>query len=369
MKIRTKTGLRGEMEGTVFSGSPMRTTLFNTMRTILYNRFLLHHAGSTDHLVYAAGDDVLCWTRGISKDSESFQRAAVALLGNEHGIGGLGQVAKDFTVGRIQRHSFLSKRFHTSLSLSAVFRLNSRAYKAGSCMPHKVALPLEEYRAAQRLCAADLPSQQEVFRDRWGPLTAVSAEAFKLLESDYGTRLRLRNDPADEDLSPQINFFDDPSWLMKALRVGRAGGKPSLTHRPQKMFSRSVRDLALRVQKETARLQESLSAFNYSIIPQSFRVITRVQMCEEPPVSDVYSAVLSSRATKPRFSVAPTGSAALNLRRLNSEENSRDFYEAPLWAVCPVVLSSPSREGLQSLIDQAVEIDEVPTSDEEDLDG
>lgn len=341
----------------------MRTTLFNTMRTILYNRFALHLAGDTDNLVYAAGDDVLCWARGISTSPQKFKNAIVSLLGNHAGIGGLGQVAKDFLVGRIQAHSFLSKRFHTSLSLSALFRLNSRAYKAGACMPAKVTLSLAEYRKAQESCAADLPSQQDVFRTRWAGSGEMTEKALQFLESDYGTRLRLRNGPADEDLSPQILFFDNPSWIMKALRVGRAGGKPSLRERPQKFFASNVRNLALRAEEHLTQLRASLVPFRGTVLPSSCRVVIKVIPGGAPPTADKFSAILTASVTKPRFTLHPTGSLAGQ----NSSTNSPP--PEPLWTVCPVVLEASTQEALDSLVAQATSIEEPITDDEEDLEG
>lgn len=56
-RIRLLTAI---MKGTVFSGHPTRTTLFNTLRVISYARFIAHLAAIPKHefRIYAAGDDI-----------------------------------------------------------------------------------------------------------------------------------------------------------------------------------------------------------------------------------------------------------------------------------------------------------------------
>jgi len=48
------------LRGTTFSGHPTKTTLGNTMRSILYYRFIAHKAGVEADLL-VAGDDVVMW--------------------------------------------------------------------------------------------------------------------------------------------------------------------------------------------------------------------------------------------------------------------------------------------------------------------
>jgi len=51
--------LKGTLHGTVFSGHPTRTTFGNSLRVILYKRYIMHKAGITDYLLYVVGDDCL----------------------------------------------------------------------------------------------------------------------------------------------------------------------------------------------------------------------------------------------------------------------------------------------------------------------
>jgi hypothetical protein len=50
--------LTGKFNGTVFSGHPTRTTLGNSIRVILYLRFVLYKAGIGKYSLYVGGDDV-----------------------------------------------------------------------------------------------------------------------------------------------------------------------------------------------------------------------------------------------------------------------------------------------------------------------
>lgn len=57
-KIFTNEGLKATLNGTVFSGHPTRTTLFNTVRVLLYNQFACHKLGIYDYSLFVSGDDV-----------------------------------------------------------------------------------------------------------------------------------------------------------------------------------------------------------------------------------------------------------------------------------------------------------------------
>lgn len=62
-----------KIKGTTFSGSPTRTTLGNTLRVLLYWKFICHKARLTsvtterdkdkDVFIYVSGDDVVMWCR------------------------------------------------------------------------------------------------------------------------------------------------------------------------------------------------------------------------------------------------------------------------------------------------------------------
>lgn len=51
-----------KIHGTVFSGHPTRTTLFNTLRSILYNKYMLEK-NNNEGIVFASGDDILCFAK------------------------------------------------------------------------------------------------------------------------------------------------------------------------------------------------------------------------------------------------------------------------------------------------------------------
>ena len=59
--VNSSSGLWFVIKGTVFSGHPTRTTLFNTMRSILYNKYMLSKI-NVSGMVLASGDDILCFT-------------------------------------------------------------------------------------------------------------------------------------------------------------------------------------------------------------------------------------------------------------------------------------------------------------------
>jgi hypothetical protein len=50
--------LKGKFNGTVFSGHPTRTTLGNSLRVILYIRFIMWKCGITKYSLWVGGDDV-----------------------------------------------------------------------------------------------------------------------------------------------------------------------------------------------------------------------------------------------------------------------------------------------------------------------
>jgi hypothetical protein len=50
--------ISGKFHGTVFSGHPTRTTLGNSLRVILYIKFIMANAGITNYRLYVGGDDV-----------------------------------------------------------------------------------------------------------------------------------------------------------------------------------------------------------------------------------------------------------------------------------------------------------------------
>lgn len=62
MQYRTKDGIirfKGTLFGTVTSGHPTLTTLGNTLRVYLYNKFWMFKAGIDIYNLYVSGDDSL----------------------------------------------------------------------------------------------------------------------------------------------------------------------------------------------------------------------------------------------------------------------------------------------------------------------
>lgn len=53
--------INGELYGTVFSGHPTRTTFGNTLRVVVYNKFVLYKAGCPErnYKLHVNGDDTL----------------------------------------------------------------------------------------------------------------------------------------------------------------------------------------------------------------------------------------------------------------------------------------------------------------------
>lgn len=109
----------GRIKGTVFSGHATRTTLGNSLRVILYARFIMHKAQipKTAYRLYVAGDDVvLALTKKyITAFKTEFEK--VYINGDEKDFTtktrkthGLGQVSKDFKIcGNLG--DFLSKNY------------------------------------------------------------------------------------------------------------------------------------------------------------------------------------------------------------------------------------------------------------------
>jgi hypothetical protein len=220
-KFTTDDGYAGVITGTVFSGHPTLTTLFNTLRTILYNKFILTGLGYKEFMVWAAGDDVLVWVRNLLREHAL---SIPKLLGNSNGSGGLGQLAKDFILGTLDQHTFLSKRYYSDANIFC--SISERLYKAGAVRNVKSITTISEHALAMMISELDLPQQiYELVAGRFREeIKQISPQALqKLMINDYGLRLRLLND----DLLPNsvealLRSVDD--WYLLFLR--------SRTHTP-----------------------------------------------------------------------------------------------------------------------------------------
>jgi hypothetical protein len=66
MRYRLPNGVdifKGSLYGTVTSGHPTLTTLGNTLRVYLYNKYWLEMAGAKDYNIYVSGDDSLLYVK------------------------------------------------------------------------------------------------------------------------------------------------------------------------------------------------------------------------------------------------------------------------------------------------------------------
>jgi hypothetical protein len=152
--FKTDYGLKGVACGTVYSGHPTRTSLFNTVRVDCYNKFAAWMAG-TEVVNFVAGDDVI----GFVQDADLFKRSLLKFVGSEKTFGhfGLGQVLKDFKTGEDHIHTFLSKNV---TRLAGVFQLTRMAEKLeiSGCFSEKVQrVGLGQYARMQYLTMGTLP--------------------------------------------------------------------------------------------------------------------------------------------------------------------------------------------------------------------
>lgn len=220
--FHTKTGIVGKITGTVFSGHPTLTTLFNTLRTILYNRFAVWLQDPENELkssFNASGDDVLTalW-RAI--DEALLKKT----LGSEFGSHGLGQCAKDWISGPLEKHSFLSKRFVIQQEKIGIISLDERLYKAGLLRDLKAPTTTASHRLAMWISGADLPpSLQHYYRHRFLELpVAQTKEAVYGLQKqsfeDWGFKIKMCNNPFDKDLDEAAFLTANHKWLLSVAK-------------------------------------------------------------------------------------------------------------------------------------------------------
>ncbi len=194
-------GAKFRMTGTVFSGHPFRTTLFNTLRTIYYNLYTAWIAGCEDHTVFAAGDDVF----GHQTDPNFYGVASELLSPFKFGIKGLGQVAKDFTRGPIADHSFLSKRFYVSDGELYVDRNPDKLMVSGTVSDKLEKLHLSEFCTMQYLQLSDITDDYGALRERFARygLRPVNRRMADILKFDWGYKLHLAKHPKPEARHPK----------------------------------------------------------------------------------------------------------------------------------------------------------------------
>jgi hypothetical protein len=107
-----KDWLEIEIQGTTFSGQPVKTTLGNTLRSLAYHEFTCYEAGISEEekFVIAAGDDVCCWISDSRvEDYLSKLRELTHNDTNDVQVG-LGQCIKDIVVRDWWDMDFCSKK-------------------------------------------------------------------------------------------------------------------------------------------------------------------------------------------------------------------------------------------------------------------
>lgn len=215
----TRNGYKGVITGTVFSGHPTLTTLFNTFRTLLYNYYCLEQEGleEGDYVIWASGDDVLGWVKK-KFDKTKF----IARLGNQYGPGGLGQVAKDFLWGPIDKQTFLSKTFHRDVS--SFIPNPDRLIKAGAVRDFRKGPSRRDHARAMILCHQFLPSTvRSLISDRFQVLAdtemsdADKRKLSRAIDADYAWRLKISNLPLDDSISATAQLVKNQEHLAKTL--------------------------------------------------------------------------------------------------------------------------------------------------------
>jgi len=206
-----KNGNLMKMSGSVYSGHPTRTTLFNTLRTLFYNEYIAYKAG-VDIVVFAAGDDVFGWVSDMQLFRDQFK---LIISSERSGIHGLGQLAKDFKVGTIGNHDFLSKNLVTDYSKVELYRKADKVANSAICTEVKFIdqVGLQAYFTAQYLQLLSLPSSMKPFMDRWitGSLQ-LTAKQLAVFSRDYSFLIYFQpvvqtlQTWADIMLSPQTDY-------------------------------------------------------------------------------------------------------------------------------------------------------------------
>jgi hypothetical protein len=221
LRFKTRLGMTGQMCGTVFSGHGTRTTLFNTLRNVLMVQWA--HCkidpNAKSH-INAGGDDSLTYF-------ESPLSAMVPpLLGAAAGHFGLGQDLKDYIVGPLMEHTFLSKKFYQDGPDLVFHRLNSRMEQSGIARPLKSPLSVPEHAKSQFYCNLVVPAPQLPFRDRWLKYDLPSRNSKALtqfLNYDWAAKLACSKNLQNPELDYLLDYKDDQAPLIRVLG-GRSTG-------------------------------------------------------------------------------------------------------------------------------------------------
>lgn len=224
-KFFTTEGMRGELFGTVFSGHPTLTTLFNTLRTILYNRYLcwcISPEIERDMMPVASGDDSI---------NDALVKLSVELfrefLGTPRGKAGLGQNPQDLIFGKLEEHSFLSKKFVVDYRVRLV-PTGERLYKAGAAYNIDSSITPEEHKVALYVAHADLPKSLSIYRDRFERAINkpdLTPGLVTMLKTDWAYRLKLRNRAFPSELDSQALMTTDEKFIRQCLSDERTVGR------------------------------------------------------------------------------------------------------------------------------------------------
>lgn len=213
-KFYSADGWKGTVMGTVISGHPCLTTLFNTLRTNLYNKLMLKRIRMPRFIINTAGDDVLVWV----SNPELLTSEYPTLFGREYCRHGLGQIAKDFLIGPLHAHSFLSKKF--APEIRAFVPLAERLYKAGAVKQIRSVATISDQAASMMITEMDLPPElYDVVAGRFRELLSVvdAARVYKTINSDYGWNLRVRNStPTTNSIESILRI--DSQWQLQLLQ-------------------------------------------------------------------------------------------------------------------------------------------------------
>lgn len=145
------------VNGTTYSGNPVKTTLGNSLRASLYYHFFLRHI---KHELIVSGDDVVIWVErsdsGLAADTI---RKNSATNTNLQTIG-LGQIVKDIVIREALDFDFCSKMcFSTPKSGFVMLRDVKKALTTKLTYDPKSGLSVSDYMHALRLSVCyELPS-------------------------------------------------------------------------------------------------------------------------------------------------------------------------------------------------------------------
>ena len=145
-------------------------------------------------------------------------------LGSEFGSHGLGQCAKDWISGPLEKHSFLSKRFVIQQEKIGIISLDERLYKAGLLRDLKAPTSTASHRLAMWISGADLPpSLQHYYRHRFLELPVAQVrEAVDGLQKqsfeDWGFKIKMCNNPFDKDLDDAAFLTANHKWLLTVAK-------------------------------------------------------------------------------------------------------------------------------------------------------